>query len=315
MMNHTPVKELNVTPASEFFMLGFSNHPEFQSTFFIFLLLIYLIALLGNLLIMTTIIADTHLHTPMYFFLGNLAILDICCASSIIPKMLESLASKARSISYSSCITQLFLLVCFLSTELLMLACMAFDRYVAICNPLHYSRIMSIRFCIITVATMWCVGLVSAITLTLLITRLSFCGRITLDHFFCEIPPILKVSSSDTRIIGFVIFAADMFFGMFCFLLIVLSYTCILSSIAKICSATNKRKVFSTCSSHLMVVTLFYGGIFYAHIRPALNATADKDKVVSLIYAIVSPLMNPIIYSLRNQEVKAALMKMLSSKM
>ncbi|XP_078503232.1 olfactory receptor 13G1-like [Lissotriton helveticus] len=313
-MHQITSRRLNETLASEFLLLGFSDHPHLQSTFFILFLLIYLIAFTGNLLIITIIGADVHLHTPMYFFLGNLATLDICCTTSIIPKMLETLLSETKSISYSSCLTQLFLLSSFLGTELLILAFMAFDRYVAICLPLRYTNIMSMKFCTTAVIAMWFSGLVCSIAHTTLITRLSFYGRIALDHFFCEIPPILKVSSSDTRINDIVIFVADVFYGMFCFLLIILSYSYILSSVLKIRSAANKRKAFSTCSSHLLVVTLFYGGIIYTYVRPALNVTGEKDKVASVVYAVVSPVMNPIIYSLRNQEVKGALAKMISMK-
>ncbi|XP_069086132.1 olfactory receptor 5V1-like [Pleurodeles waltl] len=308
------MSRLNLTHTSEFIMLGFSAHPQLQSTFFTLFLLIYLMALLGNLLIITIIGADARLRTPMYFFLGNLAVLDICCTSSTIPMMLEALLSKAKSISFSGCITQLFLLSSVLGTELLILTLMAFDRYVAICLPLRYTSIMSMKFCVTTVITMWFCGLVNSTTHTSLITRLSFYGRIALDHFFCEIPPILKVSSSDTYINDIVILLADVFLGMFCFLLTCMSYIYILSSIVKIRSADNKRKAFRTCTSHLLVVTVFYGGIIYTYVRPALNAAGDKDKVVSVIYAVVSPVLNPIIYSLRNQEVKRALAQILSRK-
>ncbi|XP_078530314.1 olfactory receptor 13A1-like [Lissotriton helveticus] len=313
-MHQITRRRLNETLASEFLLLGFSDYPRLQSTFFTLFLLIYLIALKGNLLIITIIGADAHLHTPMYFFLGNLATLDICCTTSIIPKMLETLLSETKSISYSSCLTQLFLLSSFLGTELLILALMAFDRYVAICLPLRYTNIMSMKFCTTTVMAMWFSALVCSIALTTLITRLSFYGRIALDHFFCEIPPILKVSSSDTHINDIVIVVADVFYGMFCFLLIILSYSYILSSVLKMRSAANKRKAFSTCSSHLLVVALFYGGVIYTYVRPALNVTGEKDKVASVVYAVVSPVMNPIIYGLRNKEVKGALSKMMFMK-
>ncbi|XP_078503226.1 olfactory receptor 5V1-like [Lissotriton helveticus] len=313
-MHHMTSEGLNQTFASEFFLLGFSDHPQLQSTFFTLFLLIYLMALLGNIVIITIIGSDAHLHTPMYFFLGNLATLDICCTTSIIPKMLETLMSETKSISYSSCLTQLYFCSAFLGTELLILALMAFDRYVAICNPLRYTNIMSMEFCLTTVIAIWVSSLVVSFVHTILITRLSFCERIELDHFFCEIPPVLKVSSSNTLINDIVILAADVFYGMFCFLLIILSYIYILRSVFKMPSAANKRKAFATCSSHLMVVTLFYGGIIYTYVRPTLNVTGEKDKVASVAYAVVSPVMNPIIYSLRNNEVKGALAKMMQLK-
>ncbi|XP_069083579.1 olfactory receptor 13G1-like [Pleurodeles waltl] len=306
MIHHMSGEGLNLTHTSEFIMLGFSAHPQLQSTFFTLFLLIYLMALLGNLLIITIIGADVHLRTPMYFFLGNLAVLDICCTSSTIPMMLETLLSETKSISFSGCITQLFLLSSVLGTELLILTLMAFDRYVAICLPLRYTSIMSMKFCVTTVVTMWFCGLVNSTTHTSLITKLSFYGRITLDHVFCEIPPILKVSSSDAYITDSMILLADIFLGLFCFLLTCMSYMYILSSIVKIRSAAKKSKAFHTCTSHLLVVTVFYGGIIYTYVRPALNVAGDKDKVVSVIYAVVSPVLNPIIYSLRNEEVKKA---------
>ncbi|XP_078503257.1 olfactory receptor 13G1-like [Lissotriton helveticus] len=313
-MHHISIEQQNLTHTSRFIMLGLSAYPQLQSTFFTLFLLIYLMALLGNLLIITIIRADARLHTPMYFFLGNLATLDICCTSSIVPKMLEILMSESKSISFSSCITQLFFLSSAISTEVLLLTLMAFDRYVAICLPLHYTSIMNMKLCITTVVVIWFCGLVNATTHTSLITRLSFFGKIALDHFFCEIPPILKVSSSDTYINDIVILLADIFLGMFSFFLTCMSYMCILYSIVKISSAANKRKAFHTCTSHLLVVALFYGGIIYTYVRPALNASGDKDKFVSVIYAIVSPVLNPIIYSLRNQEVKSALTQILSIK-
>ncbi|XP_069486086.1 olfactory receptor 13A1-like [Ambystoma mexicanum] len=305
---------MNQTPASEFFMLGFSGHPQLQSTFFTLFFLVYVMALFGNLSIIITIGADARLHTPMYFFLANLAILDISCTSSTIPKMLENLISETKSISYGGCITQLFLLSSVLGTELLLLTLMALDRYVAICIPLRYGSIMKMRFCVFIMGIIWFCGLLNSSIHTGLITRLSFYGRIVLDHFFCEIPPVLKVSSSDTRINDIVILVADVFLGMFCFFLTLLSYMNILSSVLKISSVANKRKAFSTCTSHLLVVIMFYGGVIYTYVRPVLNVAGDKDKVVSVIYAVVAPALNPIIYSLRNQEVKEALIRAFSRK-
>ncbi|XP_078503250.1 olfactory receptor 13G1-like [Lissotriton helveticus] len=314
-MNHISGDWLNHTHTTEFIMLGFLAYPQLQSTLFTLFLLLYLMALVGNLLIFSIIAADARLRTPMYFFLANLAVLDICCTSSTIPKMLETILSETKSISFSSCITQLFLMSSILSIQLLILALMAFDRYVAICLPLRYTSIMSMNFCITTAFTMWFCGFVNSTTQTSLMKRLSFYGKIALDQFFCEIPPVLKVSSSDTYINDIAILLADIFISMFCFLLTFMSYMYILSSIVKNRSASNKRKAFQTCSSHLLVVAFFYGGITYTYGRPALNLEGDKDKVVSVIYGVGSPVLNPIIYSLRNQEVKRALDQILSRKM
>ncbi|XP_069083577.1 olfactory receptor 13G1-like [Pleurodeles waltl] len=313
-MHHNSGEGLNHTHTTEFIMLGFLAYPQLQSTLFTLFLLLYLMALIGNLLIFTVIAADVRLHTPMYFFLANLAVLDICCTSSTIPKMLEIMLSETKSISFSGCITQLFLLSSILSIQLLILALMAFDRYVAICLPLRYTSIMSMHFCFTTAVTMWFCGFVNSTTQTSLFRRLTFYGRIALDQFFCEIPPVLKVSSSDTYINDIAILLADIFLGMFCFLLTFMSYMYILSSIVKSRSAANKSKAFHTCTSHLLVVALFYGGIIYTYGRPALNLEGDKDKVVSVIYGVVSPVLNPLIYSLRNKEVKGALAQILSRK-
>ncbi|XP_030046166.1 olfactory receptor 13G1-like [Microcaecilia unicolor] len=294
-----------------FYMIGLSSHPKLQPLFFAIFLVIYIAALLGNTAISTIITTDSRLHTPMYFFLINLSILDICCTTAAIPKVLQIIQSKKKIMSFSGCIAQLCLFTSALSTELMLLVVMAYDRYVAICHPLHYTTIMSKKTCILLAATVWLVGFMNSMMHTGLILRLKFCQHNIIDHFLCEIPSVLNVACSDTYINNVVVIIADILNGMGCFILTVISYTYIISAILKIRSAEKKKKAFSTCASHLTVVSLFYGGVIYTYVRPAFANNPDADKVMSAVYAFVSPLLNPIIYSLRNKEVINALKKLL----
>nr|XP_033775732.1 olfactory receptor 13G1-like [Geotrypetes seraphini] len=294
-----------------FYMIGFSNHPDLQPLFFALFLVIYVAALLGNSLITTIIANDSRLHTPMYFFLINLSILDICCTTAAIPMVLQILLSMEKTIPFSECIIQLCIFTSALSTELMLLTLMGFDRYVAICIPLHYSTIMSKRTCILLAAVVWILGFINSFLQTELILKLTFCQHNILDHFFCEIPSLLNVACSDTFINNVVVIVADIFFGMGCFLLTVISYTYIISAILRIRSADKKKKAFSTCASHLTVVTLYFGGVIYTYVRPAFSNNPEADKVMSAVYAFVSPVLNPVIYSLRNIEVINAVKKLL----
>ncbi|XP_029431411.1 olfactory receptor 13A1-like [Rhinatrema bivittatum] len=300
----------NQTMSIKFYLMGFSNHPHLQPLFFAIFFLIFIVALLGNTVITTIIATDSRLHTPMYFFLINLSILDICCTITAIPKILQIILSEEKSISYPGCMAQLCLFASALSTELLLLTVMAYDRYVAICIPLHYTTIMSKRTCILLAAAVWLLGFMNSMMHTSLMLRLKFCEHNVLNHFFCEIPPLLKVACSDTFINNVVVVMADVVLGMVCFLLTVISYTYIISAILKIRSAEKKMKAFSTCASHLTVVSLYYGGVIYTYVRPAFSNDLEADKVMSAVYAIASPMLNPLIYSLRNKEVINALRKL-----
>ncbi|XP_030046681.1 olfactory receptor 13G1-like [Microcaecilia unicolor] len=294
-----------------FYMIGLSGHPELQPFFFAIFLIIYIAALLGNIVITTIITSDSRLHTPMYFFLVNLSIMDICCTTAAIPKILYIILSKDTTISYSGCMTQLLIFTSALSAELILLTVMACDRYVAICIPLHYATIMSRRTCIFLAAAVWQLGFLNSMMHTSLILRLTFCQHNILDHFFCEIPPLLNAACSDTYINNVVVIMADFVLGMACFTLTVISYTYIILTILKIRSADKKKKAFSTCASHLTVVSLFYGGVIYTYVRPVFGKNPEADKVMSAVYAVVSPVLNPVIYSLRNKEVINALKKLL----
>nr|XP_033775729.1 olfactory receptor 13A1-like [Geotrypetes seraphini] len=291
-------------------MTGFLNHPELQPLFFVIFFFIYLIALTGNTAITVIITADPRLHTPMYFFLMNLSVLDICCTTAAIPAILQIIQSKDKTISYSGCITQMFIFTVALSTELMLLTVMAYDRYVAICHPLHYTTIMSRKTCLLMAAAVWLLGTTNSMIHTSLILRLKFCPHNIINHFFCEIPSVLKVACSDTYINAVVLIVSDVLLGMVCFLLAVTSYTYIILAILKIRSADKKKKAFSTCASHLAVVALFYGGVIYTYVRPAFMNDPDTDKVMTAVYSIISPVMNPVIYSLRNKEVINAFKKL-----
>ncbi|XP_030046711.1 olfactory receptor 13G1-like [Microcaecilia unicolor] len=305
-------KNQNSTPS--FILIGLSNHPQLQILLFFIFFVIYVISLLGNILIVTIIIIDTRLHLPMYFFLINLSALDIWCTSVAVPKMLTNIIMKRKDISFAGCVVQLCFFTSALGTELLLLTVMGFDRYIAICYPFHYTIIMNKKLCLLLAAAVWIIGLVNSLVHTGLIFRLHFCGDNILDHFFCEVPSVLRLSCTDTRLNDLVMTAADSFFGISCFLLTLVSYTYIISAVIKIRSAEGKRKAFSTCASHLTVVGLYYATVIYTYLRPAFSYAMADDKIVSALYTILSPVLNPIVYSLRTKEVKEAFMKIVGKK-
>uniref|UniRef100_A0A670JKQ4 Olfactory receptor n=1 Tax=Podarcis muralis TaxID=64176 RepID=A0A670JKQ4_PODMU len=271
----------NQTSVTEFILLGFSGFSQAQFPLFVVFVSAYAGALVGNISIITLIRVCHTLHTPMYFFLVNLSLLDICTITAIIPQMLLNLMDEKKTISFQCCLTQAYFFVIFLATELLLLAVMAFDRYVAICQPLRYTVIMSQKVCSYLVIGTWVLGILLANVHVLSVLRLSFCGPSTINHFFCELPPLLQLS---------------------------FSYIYIVSSILKIQSVQGKKKAFSTCSSHLIVVTLFYSSVIYTYVRPP-SMYLDMDKIVAVLYTVITPILNPLIYSLRNKEVKEAFKK------
>ncbi|XP_078503198.1 olfactory receptor 13G1-like [Lissotriton helveticus] len=299
----------NQSSRPEFTLLGLSRQPQLQVLLFIAFLVIYVISLLVNLLISSLICVDQRLHTPMYFFLINLSVLDIWCTSVAIPKMLVNIASGRQTISFTGCVLQMCLFTSALGTELLLLTVMGFDRYIAICYPFHYTSIMSAKICILLAAAVWIIGIINSLVHTTLLFRLDFCGDNLLDHFFCEFPSVFRLSCSNTRLNDLTMLAADSFFGISSFLLTLVSYTYIISAIVKIRSTEGKQKAFSTCASHLIVVGLYFATVIYTYIRPAFNISMDDDKVVSALYTILSPVLNPIVYSLRNKEIKEGFKK------
>ncbi|XP_042558100.1 olfactory receptor 13A1-like [Dipodomys spectabilis] len=300
----------NQTAVAEFVLQGFSGDPWLQALFLVIFLLLYLLALLGNSIIVMAISLNPVLHTPMYFFLTNLALLDIVCTSTVLPKLLQGLLGKGSTISYRGCMAQLFFLTWFLGAELLLLTAMAYDRYVAICRPLHYSSMMSRAACLLLASAVWVVSAVSTSVHTGLMARLHFCGPNQIRHFLCEVPSLLLLSCSPTTLNNIMIVIADAYFGVVNFLLTMVSYGSIIASILRIRSAEGKQRAFSTCSAHLVVVTLYYSTVIYTYVLPASGSSLENGKVVALLYTAVSPTLNPLIYSLRNKDVKVALRKM-----
>ncbi|XP_010293529.1 PREDICTED: olfactory receptor 10C1-like [Phaethon lepturus] len=293
-----------------FVILGFSHRPGMKVIFFILFLCVYITTVLGNLIILLVINMDPVLHIPMYFFLRNLSFLEICYTSVTLHRVLVNLLSSDTSISFAGCAAQMYFFLFFGATECCLLAAMAYDRYRAICNPLHYMDIMNKKVCMQLTASSWIRGNLVALGHTTFTFSLPFCGSNVINHFFCEIQPVLMLVCGDTYWNELQIILAAAFVILMPFLLILVSYSLIISSILKIRSAKGRYKAFSTCFSHLMVVTLFYGTAVFIYIRPKSSYSLDVDKVLSLFYSVVTPILNPVIYSLRNREVKGALFKM-----
>ncbi|XP_020850373.1 olfactory receptor 13A1-like [Phascolarctos cinereus] len=299
----------NNSYVAEFILQSFSENPQGQIFIFSLFLGLFIVAFTGNSLIVIVISLNPGLHTPMYFFLINLAFLDVLSASTVVPKLLQNLMTK-NTISYGGCIAQIYFLTWCLGAELLLFTAMAYDRYVAICRPLHYSTIMGKAACCLIACAVWAISGTN-ITINIILTvRLSFCGPNVIDHFFCEIPPLLPLSCSSTYVNNVMVVVADMFFAISNFLLLLVSYGFIISSILKIRTKEGKKRAFSTCSSHLIVVTMYYCPIIYIYILPGLGRSLKEGKVASVFYTIVTPALNPLIYSLRNKDVKIALKKL-----
>ncbi|XP_066476608.1 olfactory receptor 5AP2-like [Tiliqua scincoides] len=301
----------NNTRVTEFFLSGITNRTELKLPLFLLLLLIYFVTLVGNLGIIFLIRVDSQLHTPMYFFLSHLAFVDVNYSSTITPKILTDLLAERKNIVLGGCATQMFVFVVCGSTECLLLAVMAYDRYVAICSPLHYSAIMSAKMCIELVAGSYALGFLYGVVHTAFTFTLSFCGPNVINHYFCDIPPLLKLSCSDTHTNEIVLFAQVSINCVGTTVIILISYICILFTILKIRSFESRHKALSTCTSHLTVVSLFYGTIFFMYLRPSSTYTLEQDKAASLFYTVVIPMLNPLVYSLRNKEVKEAFRRVL----
>ncbi|XP_004472470.2 olfactory receptor 13A1-like [Dasypus novemcinctus] len=299
----------NQTLVTEFILQGFSERPHLRVLFFILFLSLYTMALCGNSLIVGAISFSPGLHTPMYFFLVNLAVLDVFCACSVLPKLLEILVAEKRTISFRGCIIQMFFQTWSVSAELLLFTAMAYDRYMAICHPLHYGSMVSHRVCAALAGAVWGISILGAGVDTCLVLRLNFCGPNVIDHFFCEMPPVLLLSCSSTYLNNIMVIIADIFYAVLNFLLTIVSYSFIISTILKIRTAEGKQRAFSTCSSHLIVVTMYYTTVIYTYLTPGSSYSPEVGKIMAVLYATVSPTLNPLIYTLRNKDVKAALTK------
>lgn len=301
----------NNTVVTKFILLGFSDHPQMKILLFVFFLGIYLLTLAWNLSLIILTRMDCHLHTPMYFFLSNLSFLDICYASSTTPKMLSDIITEQKVISFIGCATQYFVFCGMGLTECLLLAAMAYDRYAAICNPLFYATLMSQALCLKMVAGAYVGGFLSSLIETFSIYQHDFCGPNIINHFFCDLPPILALSCSDTSSSQVVTFLLGVVVGVVSVLVILISYGYIVAAVLKIRSAAGRNKAFNTCATHLTAVTLFYGSGLFMYMRPSSSYALNRDKLVSIFYAVLIPMVNPIIYSFRNKEIKNSVRKVM----
>lgn len=302
----------NLTTVSEFVFVGLSDAPEIRLLLFVLFLLIYLVTMAGNITLLVAISTDSHLHSPMYFFLGNLSLLDLLCPTTTVPKMLGALLLEHKEISFSGCLFQHFSLIVAVGTEIFLLAVMAYDRYVAVCHPLRYPSIMSTKLCAHLALGTWATGLLNSLLHTSLVFTLSFCGPNKIQQYYCDIPPVLALSCSSTRNRELVILVVAGVLGGSACVATVVSYIFILLEILARDSPGMWHKAFSTCGSHLTVVCLFYGTTICTYVRPSFTYSPHRDRVVSMLYGMLTPLLNPIIYSLRNKEVKCALKGVLS---
>ncbi|XP_069840981.1 olfactory receptor 2D3-like [Dendropsophus ebraccatus] len=299
----------NVSLDTEFILLGLTDNYLLQIILFILFLIIYLMILFGNFLIILVTITDISLHNPMYFFLANLSFLDICYSSSIIPRMLRDFLSFRKNISMAECVTQMYCSLGLGETECILLAVMAYDRYIAICYPLHYASIIRKSVCIKVAFGTWICGFLLTIPSVAVVWSLDRCGRNVINHFECEIPELLSLACDSTAtmeltnyIIGTTVLIVPVIF-------IISSYVKIIRSVLRIASSTGRQKAFSTCGSHIMVVTVFYGSAMVSYLKPRSLATAGTDKLLAVFYTSITPMLNPLIYTLRNKEVKVALRK------
>ncbi|XP_016066550.1 PREDICTED: olfactory receptor 1N2-like [Miniopterus natalensis] len=300
---------INQSSVTEFLLLGLSESPEQQPLLFGIFLGMYLVTVLANLLIILAIGVDPCLHTPMYFFLANLSFADACFSSITIPKMLTNIQTHSQTISYGECLAQMQFFMTFGALDDFLLGVMAYDRYVAICKPLHYSTLMSPLVCVLLLIACWVLTILMALLHTLLMARLSFCAGNTIHHFFCDVVPLLQLSCSDTSTNQVALFTvASILTGPL--FLIILSYAHIISTILRVPSASGRQKAFSTCGSHLTVVFLFYGTAVGVYLCPYSSHSGVKDRVAAIFYTVVTPILNPFIYSLRNNDMKTAMRRL-----
>ncbi|XP_066221676.1 olfactory receptor 1G1-like [Saccopteryx leptura] len=300
----------NQSSVSDFLLLGFSEHPEQQPLLFTLFLGMYLLTMVGNLLIILVIASDQHLHTPMYFFLANLSFIETCFSCSIVPKVLVNLQTQHHTISHIGCLMQMYFFMALALLDDFLLAVMAYDRYVAICLPLHYTMIMCPQRCLGLVTVSWLCAHLLAFSLILLMSQFSFCASHSIPHFFCDLLPLLKLACSDTHSFQVVMFTEAALSGVVPLTCVLVSYAHIIHTILRVPSAGGKHKVFSTCGSHLSVVTLFYGTLFLVYFQPSSSYSAKTGIVASVTYTMVTPMLNPFIYSLRNKDIRKALWRL-----
>ncbi|XP_015331465.1 putative olfactory receptor 2B3 [Marmota marmota marmota] len=302
----------NGSSSKGFILLGFSDSPWLQMPLFVVLLISYTLTIFGNVSIMVVCIMDPKLHTPMYFFLTNLSILDLCYTTSTVPHMLANICLNKTTISYSGCVAQLIIFLPLGGTECLLLAVMSFDRFVAICRPLHYVVIMNRWFCLRMAAFSWLTGFSHSVLQSSLTLNMPRCGHWEVDHFFCYVPALLKLSCADTKPIEAELFFCSVLILLIPVTLILISYGFIAQGVLKIRSSEGRQKAFGTCGSHMVVVSLFFGTAIYMYLQPPSSTSKDCGKMVSLFYGIITPMLNPLIYSLRNKDMKEAFKRVMS---
>ncbi|XP_020936659.1 putative olfactory receptor 2B8 [Sus scrofa] len=305
------MEQRNGSSFTGFILLGFSDRPQLEQVLFVVLLIFYVFTLLANTAIIALSHADPHLHTPMYFFLSNLSFVDLCYTTSIVPQLLVNLRGSDKSISFGGCVVQLYISLGLGGTECILLGVMALDRYAAVCKPLHYTVIMHPCLCALMACASWITGFANSVLQTVLIFLLPLCGRNELDHFFCEVLPLLKLACVDTTVNESEIFFVSVIILFIPVAVIMFSYSQIVRAVLRIKSSAGQRKAFGTCGSHLTVVSLFYGSALYAYLHPSSNDSQDQGKFISLFYTIITPMINPLIYTLRNKEVKGAMRRVL----
>ncbi|XP_045845887.1 olfactory receptor-like protein OLF4 [Meles meles] len=299
----------NLTGVSEFLLLGFSEEAKQQPLIFGLFFSMYLITVFGNLIIILAVSSDSHLHTPMYFFLANLSFVDICFTTTTVPKMLMNIQTQTKVITYKSCLSQIYFFILFAGLDVLILTVMAYDRFVAICHPLHYTVIMNPRLCGLLVLGSWIISVLHSLLESLMVLRLSFCTVLEIPHFFCELNQMIQLACSDTFLNNMVMYFAAMFLAGVPFIGILYSYSKIVSSICGISSDQGKYKAFSTCVSHLSVVSLFYCTSLGVYLSSAATQSSHSSAVASVMYTVVTPMLNPFIYSLRSKDIKEALIR------
>lgn len=301
----------NSTSLHDFILLGFSDHPKLEMALSGVVATFYLITLVGNTAIILASLLDSHLHTPMYFFLWNLSFLDLCFTTSIVPQMLVNLWGPHKTISYGGCVIQLYVYMWLGSIECLLLAVMSYDRFTAICKPLHYLVIMNPHLCLKMIIMVWSISLANSVVLCTLTLNLPRCGNNLLDHFLCELPAMLKIACIDTTAVELSVFALGIAIVLTPLILILISYGYIAKAVLRMKSRAGQRKAINTCGSHLTVVSIFYGAIIYLYLQPGNSASKDQDKFLTLFYTIITPSLNPLIYTLRNKDMKEALKKLM----
>ncbi|XP_004647842.1 olfactory receptor 2B11-like [Octodon degus] len=303
----------NASAPKVFILLGFSSYPWLEMPLFTVVLVAYICTLVGNISIIMVCRVDPHLHSPMYFFLSNLSFLDLCFITTTIPQLLLNLWGPDKSISYGGCVTQFYLFHFLGATECILLAVMSVDRYIAICKPLRYPTIMCQHFCVLLVSITWFSGLANSLLQSSLTVQLPLCGNNKVDNFLCEVPVMIKMSCVDITFNMTMLSIVGIFYSLVPLSFIFVSYAFIIASVLRIKSSEGKKKAFNTCGSHVMVVSLFYGPVISMYVQPSATNSQDKDKIMSLFYSLVTPMLNPFIYTLRNKDMKGAMKRLLIS--